>query len=107
MFVKSPRLNLKKHFFSLFIFINLLIFNFSIAESQQWINNCIDLTVNSKFDKAEMLLQHKIENTKTTADSIEIYFYLASVYNSEMTHFENKEKEQPFRNAVSKVAQLS
>lgn len=69
-------------------------------DSGNWIDQSIDLTINTHFAKAESLLNAKISAGDSTA---EVYFFLASVLNSKMTHYENQADEALFLNALNRV----
>lgn len=70
------------------------------APADDWIARTIDLTINTRFKEAESLLRTRIAAGDSSAD---VYFYLASVFNSKMTHFENHADEKPFLAALNKV----
>ncbi len=69
-------------------------------DSDSWIDRSIDLTINTHFTEAESLLNAKISAGDSTA---EVYFFLASVLNSKMTHFENQADETVFLYALNRV----
>ncbi|MCB0283268.1 MAG: hypothetical protein KDF60_11860 [Calditrichaeota bacterium] len=81
------------------IFI-LVLLGFLQVNAGDWIKESIDLTINSRFDAAQQLLQKRMDNGDS---SLAVYFYYASVLNSKMTHFENQIDEQPFFDALNRV----
>lgn len=82
-------------------FYLLLFFLFvNIALARNWITQCIDLTINTKFDEAESLLTTRINNGDS---SLDVYFYYASVLNSKMTHFENNKDQKKFYDILQRV----
>lgn len=80
------------------VVIFLLLINVSAAG--EWIRQCIDLTINTKFYQAESLLTARIDNGDSSMD---VHFYYASVLNSKMTHFENDTDQQKFYGALNQV----
>jgi len=81
-------------------FILFIFFLINLSVAQDWITQCIDLTINTKFNKAESLLTTRIDNGD---NSLDVYFYYASVLNSKMTHFENKANQKEFYHALYRV----
>ncbi len=69
-------------------------------DAQDWIKRSIDLTINTHFAAAESLLTARIAAGDSSA---RVYFYLASVLNSKMTHFENQADEALFLYALNRV----
>lgn len=85
--------------------ILLRLFIFSIISihylfADDWISQSIDHSINSRFVEAESLLCNRIASGDST---IETYFYLASVLNSKMTHFENSMDESEFIRVLKKI----
>lgn len=70
------------------------------GQSSDWIQTSIDLTINTKFDRAERLLRTRIAEGD---HSPQVWFYLASVLNSKMTHFEDFEQAASFEQAIDSV----
>ncbi len=68
--------------------------------AQDWIKQSIELTINTQFTKAESLLTARMEKGDS---SLAVYFYYASVLNSQMTHFENKDQNDSFEHALQQV----
>lgn len=83
-------------------FIQAFIFLFCTfpAFGQDWIGQSIDFTINAQFTDAESLLTQRMQNGDS---SLAVYFYYASVLNSKMTHFENREEDQTFHSALQSV----
>ncbi len=84
----------------LLLLILLKPFPLPAEDSDSWIDRSIDLTINTHFAEAESLLNAKISAGDSTA---EVYFFLASVLNSKMTHFENQADEAVFLYALNRV----
>lgn len=82
-------------FFLLSLFISL-----SAQDSEDWISQSVQLTINARFTEAESLLINKIARGDSTA---EVYFFLSSLLNSKMTHYESQLDKDPFMNAIDKV----
>ena len=73
----------------------------AIAEySDQWMHQCIDLAINTRFGEAEKLIKNRIANGDS---GIVEFFMLSSVLNSKMTHFENQLDHTDFINAINKA----
>ena len=74
------------------------------AQNRAWIDSVISWTINGYFTRAEDFLNKKIARS----DSALIYcFYLSSVYNSRMTHFENLDNAQTFERLLHSVIRKS
>lgn len=73
---------------------------FAQAQPDDWIQQSIDLTINTQFMQAESLIQQRI---RTGQDGIEENFYYACVLNSKMTHFENLDDQNKLLTALQKV----
>ncbi|KAA3611254.1 MAG: hypothetical protein D8M58_14895 [Calditrichaeota bacterium] len=86
--------------FSTTFFLIISISQAIFAQSQNWVKESIDLTINTKFSQAETLLTNRIQNGDS---SLAVHFYYASVLNSKMTHFENTEENQSFYDALQFV----
>jgi len=80
------------------ILFSLVLFNLLIA--RDWITQCIDYSINTKFSEAESLLTARMNQGDS---SLDVYFYYASVLNSKMTHFENNADEDTFYKALNRV----
>ncbi len=78
----------------------LVLLQLSSAQTEDWIRQSIDLTINTQFAQAESLLTTRMQNGDS---SMAVNFYYASVLNSKMTHFENREENQPFFDALQHV----
>lgn len=65
-----------------------------------WIEQSIDLTINTRFAAAESLLFGRIVNGDSTTET---WFYITSMLNSKMTHYENQVDEKAFLNAINQV----
>ena len=81
----------------LFFFNNLA---FGSDTEKDWIQQSIDLTINTRFAEAESLLYGRIEKGDSTVES---WFFLTSMLNSKMTHYENQTDAQAFLEAIKKV----
>ena len=73
------------------------------AEENSWINETIDFTINTQFDKAMLTVENQI---KKNPQDYRAYFYLAATLNSKMTHFENEDDYQAFDAAIDKTLDL-
>ena len=71
-------------------------------DKDNWISRSIRLTINARFTQAESLLVNRIAAGENTA---EVHFYLSSVLNSKMTHYESRIDEARFLNSIDKVIQ--
>lgn len=76
------------------------LLSFTGLFAQDWIQQSIDLTINTQFFEAESIIQ--VQQDKSDS-SIASSFYRASVLVSKMTHFENREEEGGFFAAINKV----
>ncbi len=85
------------------IFSHLLLLS-TISNGQDWIQQSIDLTINTKFAAAESLI---ISEKNKNENSIALHFYYASVLISKMTHFENRAEEKEFLNNIQYVIEKS
>ncbi|NOX88391.1 MAG: tetratricopeptide repeat protein [Calditrichaeota bacterium] len=83
-------------FFLTMIFF-LFILPFSAIASQNWIEDVMEWTINGHFNRAEKFLNQKIAQTDS---SLVPCFYLASVLNSKMTHYEEQKDAQKFKNLL-------
>ncbi|MEJ2056048.1 MAG: hypothetical protein P8X42_19210, partial [Calditrichaceae bacterium] len=70
------------------------------AKSADWIQQTIDYTINNQFDSAEAVIQDRFAGGDS---SLPVYFYYASILNSKMTHFENKEDEDLFNDILNRI----
>jgi len=86
--------------FTFILLVSYSVYPLPAAKQNDWITQSIDLTINTRFTEAESLLMQKIAVGDSTA---EVYFFLVSVLNSKMTHFENKADETAFYQAIDKV----
>jgi len=87
----------------LLICFSLLLFffgNTAVAGKTPWIVESIDLTINADFTAAESLLAVRSAAGDT---SLTLDFYLASVLNSKLVHYENRISAQPFLKTVGRV----
>jgi tetratricopeptide (TPR) repeat protein len=71
-----------------------------IASANDWIMETIELTINTRFDEAEAIINKRLAEGDS---SLAVYFYHASILNSKMTHFENNQDEDTFKKAIEKV----
>ncbi len=72
---------------------------------ENWVQRCIDYSINAKFDSAEAVLAPFMEDSTT---SLKAHFYYASVLNSKMTHFENLQEEaERFKSVLKKVIRMA
>jgi len=71
--------------------------------AEDWIQQSIDFTINTKFDEAGSLIDNRLQSGH---EGIEEYFYYATVLNSKMTHMENLDDEATFLNVVSKAIDM-
>lgn len=78
----------------------LLLITLARAGEQSWIQESIDLTINTKFSAAEALLNDRIASGDST---IGVWFYYASVLNSKMAHFESYNDSSDFLEILNKV----
>lgn len=70
------------------------------AAEKDWVDRTIDLTINNKFDEAKAIIDHRLANGDS---SVKIYFYFASILNSELTHFEFQIDDSQFLNVLDTV----
>lgn len=84
--------------FVLTILLGLLYGKLSAGED--WIHESIDLTINTRFARAESLLTARMAAGDS---SLEVQFYYASVLNSKMTHFEKTSEQTHFLNVLKSV----
>ncbi len=84
----------------------LLVFSFSRAAlaGGDWIQQSIDLTINARFDSAESVVRPHCDNPQ---ERLPAWFYLASILNSKMTHFESYGEPTPFLSALDSVLKYS
>ena len=68
-----------------------------------WIEEGIELTINNRFEEAEVYLQLQIKNNPA---DYRTYFYYAAVLNSKMTHFETTDDEESFDWALEKTIKI-
>jgi len=89
------------YFIIVFVFLSFF-YNPLVAldNENDWIQQSIDLTINTRFAEAESLLYGRIEQGDSTVDS---WFFLASMLNSKMTHYENQADASAFLEAIKKV----
>ncbi|MBD3226219.1 MAG: hypothetical protein GF313_15940 [Caldithrix sp.] len=87
------------HYFKVFLII-ILLSRGGITEPPEWVKKSIDLTINTQFDSAEVLLLERISSDST---SLMARFYYASVLNSKMTHFENQTDAAVFKKTLAKI----
>lgn len=84
-----------------FLCLALLTHSLYGADSEtNWIEQSIDLTINTRFTEAEALLYGRIAEGNSTAET---WFFIASMLNSKMTHFENQADETAFLEAIHQV----
>ncbi len=92
---------------SLKYFIIQLILIFSLIRlsiaADPWIKATIDLTINTNFERALMVVQEQIN---LNPGNYRAWFYLAATYNSKMTHFENEDGVEQFDDAIDKTIDL-
>jgi tetratricopeptide (TPR) repeat protein len=84
-------------FFAVFVY-PLAAQNDSIKTD--WVQQSIDLTINGRFDEAEILLKKRIADGH---EDLETYFYYASLLNSKMTHYENFHNDSLFLIVIDSV----
>lgn len=85
-----------KRFLFTFASIFFLIQTSSLRAGS-WIEQNIDLTINTRFDDALNLVREQITGNP---QDFEAWFYLAATLNSKMTHFENHDDEAEFTAAI-------
>ena len=74
-----------------------------LAESNSWIQETINHTINTNFNEALRIVNKKIE---ADSNDYRAQFYLAATLNSKMTHFENQEEADRFNEAIDRALQL-
>ena len=67
---------------------------------KEWIAQVVDLTINAKFDRAERLCFERLSDADS---SLQAYFYLSSVLNSKMTHFEDDRDRDRFLAVIDTI----
>lgn len=77
-----------------------VILSAGIARANDWIMETIELTINTRFDEAEAIINQRLSEGDS---SLAVYFYHVSILNSKMTHLENNHDEQAFKKAIEKV----
>lgn len=97
LFVNKSLPSLFTFLFCLALFYHPLL---GADSENEWIQHSIDLTINTRFAEAESLLYGRIEQGDSTVES---WFFLASMLNSKMTHYENLVPAGPFLEAIEKV----
>ncbi len=70
------------------------------AAEKDWVDSTIDLTINNKFDEAKEIIDHRLTNGDS---SVKVYFYYASILNSELTHFEFQIDDEQFLQVLDTV----
>ena len=78
----------------------LIIILPDFARSSDWIQQTIDLTINTRFDSAESIID---ERFSIGDSSLPVYFYYASILNSKMTHYENDQEMDRFIEILNKI----
>ncbi len=71
---------------------------------EDWVTRVIDLTINTRFDEAEAVCADYLTDPDS---SLKAYFYLSSILNSKMTHFENDQELERFLTVVDTVVRKS
>jgi len=80
-----------------------LLTRFSFA-AEDWIQQSIDLTINARFDSAESVVRPHLDNPQ---ERLPAWFYLSSILNSKMTHYEAYDHPQRFLAALDTVLKYS
>jgi tetratricopeptide (TPR) repeat protein len=86
--------------------LGLILFSpvlFSAVQAQEWIKTGIIHTINAEFDQAITVYQNEIN---ARPEDFRAHFYLAAALSSKMIHFENREGEQVFDQAINKTIEL-
>jgi tetratricopeptide (TPR) repeat protein len=92
--------------FKKYISIILVLFGqtaYMAYASDEWINETINLTINTDFDGAFRIIYKEIEHDPK---SYRGWFYIAATHNSKMTHFENDDGFAQFDKAIDKTIEL-
>jgi len=84
-------------------FILLLLMHLPLASSEAWIDSTIEYTINTKFEKAFLVIKHQLESNP---DDYRAHFYFAATLNSRMTHFENQEDGILFERSIDSTIYL-
>lgn len=94
---------IQQRIFSFYVIAFLLLFflfPLRLSASAQWIEKIMTWTINGEFSKAEDFLQVKIAQTDS---ALAPCFYLASVLNSEMTHYEDLDQSANFEHLLKYI----
>jgi tetratricopeptide (TPR) repeat protein len=91
---------------ALLLILNLQFYLFAGDDNTEnlWIKKIIDYSINTNFYDAESIIKERLNSGDS---SYVTYFYYASVLSSKMTHYENFNDEENFRDAVSRVIQTT
>ena len=90
------------------LYISFVLFSFGILivkplHSQNWVEECIEYTIHSKFEQALQIVREQISENP---HNYQAYFYLAATLSSKMTHFENNDDEYDFMSAIDSTIKI-
>jgi tetratricopeptide (TPR) repeat protein len=75
-----------------------------LTANDAWIDSTIDLTINTKFDKALEVVKNQLVSDP---QDYRAYFYIAATLNSRMTHFENQSDAAQFEAAIDSTIRIA